>query len=459
MKYFLLLLFLTVSCCSIAQNKNVLQAPRVDERVELLSIVFRLAACTEYSSEVFSLYTDKIKEHYQPFKDHELIRYLRKIRKERGIGYDGVMRMAVHIDNHLNPMLHFSEDIPDSRWGKAAAVRFLQLLKKFYTDTKSNQFFKANRHFYQEISDRFLPVYKHLDVDWYASFYGKELTEEFIILIAPGNGGANYGVSFSDGNQKTLYAIMGVWQTDNNGMAQFNRNSYFPTLLHEFNHSFINSFSQKYAEGISRSAQKIFDTVKTQINKGGYGNWQTMFDEALVRAAVIKYMKDHHYSAEDVQNEMEEQQHRGFIWIEDLVKELENYDQNRNVYPTLQSYLPKIEAAYINYAEHITAYINNYRLRAPRFMSISEFDNGDQNVTPSLKQLTINFDKPFSGVQFIKPGNGEKKFPKFKKLTHADDKNSVILEWDLESNKEYQFVLTGVGPRGQDDYTINFKTQ
>jgi len=36
----------------------------------------------------------------------------------------------------------------------------------------------------------------------------------------------------------------------------------------------------------------------------------------------------------------------GFIWIEELVAELESYENQRDRYPTLESYMPKIIEAY-----------------------------------------------------------------------------------------------------------------
>ena len=45
----------------------------------------------------------------------------------------------------------------------------------------------------------------------------------------------------------------------------------------------------------------------------------------------------------------------GFFLIEDLVDELENYDNQRDVYPTLESYMPKIIEAYTTWAKKTQA--------------------------------------------------------------------------------------------------------
>ncbi|MFC3354953.1 DUF4932 domain-containing protein [Sphingobacterium zeae] len=59
--------------------------------------------------------------------------------------------------------------------------------------------------------------------------------------------------------------------------------------------------------------------MKEKMNRQAYGSWQTMLNEALVRAAVIKYQKDHNFSAEEISKETNGQLDRGFLWIEKLV--------------------------------------------------------------------------------------------------------------------------------------------
>ncbi|MBO9618221.1 MAG: DUF4932 domain-containing protein [Niabella sp.] len=465
MKSTVIILFILISVKGFSQNKKLLDKPMIDKRVELLSIVFRLSGSNEYSSTLFKIYTDKIDAYYGAYKNHELIQYIKKIRQENGIGYDAVMKMAIYIDDRLNPLVPFTENIPEKRWGKERAYRFVKLLKKFYDDTNSKQFFKDNRRLYREVSKRFLPVYEHLDLSWYKSFYGKKPNEKFIIINGLGNGGGNYGVAFDkpDGARK-VYAIMGTWQTDSLGMADFSIDSYFPTLLHEFNHSFVNYLLNKDPKPFKESCAIIYDKVKEKMNNAAYGSWETMFSEALVRATVIKYMKDHRFSKEEILNQINEELNNGFLWIEDLVAELERYDKQRNTYPTLESYFPQLALAYNVYAKNMNTYITKYIFEGAKFASITEFSNGDQNVDASLKQITINFDKPFSGAHFIRPGEKGKAFPSFTKLTYSGNKRSVILDCALERNKEYQFVLIGLSPQkseehANDDYEINFRTK
>lgn len=339
------------------QKSNTLQAPKVDERIELLSIVFRLADSKEYSSTIFNQYTDKIETHYAAYKNHELIQFTKKIRYENGIGYDAVMSMAIHLDKNLNPRVNLSSKTLDKRWGKENATEFTRLLKKFYKDSNSKVFFKTNQELYSSSTEKFLPIYENLDLDWYSRFYGTKPTEKFIIINGLSIGGSNFGPDIVLKNkQREVYAIMGTWKVDANGNPKFDFDSYFPILLHEFNHSFINHLLENNKENFRQNGETLYEVFEEKMNDQAYGNWETMLNEALVRAAVIKYMKDHNFSEAQIKEEISEQIDRGFLWIEDLVYELDNYDKQRDKYPTLQTYMPVLVKAYDEYVKNIDKY-------------------------------------------------------------------------------------------------------
>lgn len=465
MKLFTTLFLSFFTLLALAQQNTALEKPKVDERIEILSIVFRLADSEEYKSEQFKLYSDKIQAYYSPFKNHELIQFIKNLRRTNGVGYDAVMSMAIHLDNDLNPIVNFTGDIPDKRWGKENAYQFAKLLKQFYKDSNSKQFFESNQPLYAEVSKRFLPIYEHLELNWYTKFYGKQPDEKFVIVNGLGNGGGNYGPSITLPNGKReVYAIMGTWQTDSVGMADFTINNYFPTLLHEFNHSFVNYLLDKNPQPFRKSGAKIYKVLAKEMQNQAYGTWETMLNEALVRAAVIKYMKDHKFTKQEIEEETTEQLNRGFVWIEELVSELEKYDNQRDKYPTLESYMPNLINAYHAYAENINTYVKRLDEKRPRVISINEFKNGDQNVDASLKRIVINFDQPLLGRGRSINGIDKSTFPNFKNITYTADKKSIIIEWDLEANKNYEFILTGLAfksPKGisMKNYEISFKTK
>ena len=356
MNKFLALLIFLISFNNFAQENNILDKPKVDERVELLSIIFRLASAEEYNSKIFKLYTDKIEDHFEKYKDHELIQFAKVLNQENGIGFDGVMRMAIHLgpSPEFLPLVKFSDSIPSEKWGKNDSEKFVRLLKEFYIDAKCKEFFASNQNFYKSASTKFLPIYEHIDLEWYKSFYGKEPNEKFIIVNGLGNGGANYGVDVVlPNNSREVYAIMGTWTVDSLGMAEFGFNDYFPILIHEFNHSFVNNLIDKNIKKLGKSGVALYKVVGKKMADQAYTDYKIMLSEALVRAAVIRYMKDHDFEKIVIEKEIKDQIDKGFFWIKELDQELEKYSKQRKKYPTLKSYMPQIISAYDQYARNI----------------------------------------------------------------------------------------------------------
>ena len=62
--------FVAFNFQAYAQEKVNLEKPAVEKNTELLSIVFRLAGRQEYSSKQFKLYTDRIDQHFEQYKNH-----------------------------------------------------------------------------------------------------------------------------------------------------------------------------------------------------------------------------------------------------------------------------------------------------------------------------------------------------------------------------------------------------
>jgi len=339
------------------KHENVLvEKPTIDERVELMSIVFRLAERWEYSNTRFELYNDKIEQHFEKYKSHELILFTKSIIKENGIAFDGPMCMAMHLDNNLN-LLTDVKDVwqLDPTWTKENVEKFVPLLQKFYNDTRFDEFYKNNADLYAEAVKRFSPIYEQVDLKWLYSFFGKEPREQFFIKIGLGIWGKCYGVNvdYNNGN-RNIYAIMGAWQTDNSGFPEFSKSWDLPILIHEFSHPFVDKLTVTHKKTFQKSGEKMYSVIKDVIGTEAYPSWEVVLDEALVNAITIKYMKDHDYKQAEIESFIKSIKDAfGFFWLEELTDELESYEKQRDKYPTLESYMPKLGEAYISWTENI----------------------------------------------------------------------------------------------------------
>jgi hypothetical protein len=330
--------------------------PKVDRRIELLSIVFRLAGNMEYNDEIFKSYTTDIHKHFDKYNDHELIRFAREIRDKNRIGFDAVMKMAIYLEQppKLNSIVPFTADIPDRRWGRENADKFLKLLQQFYTDAKCDDFFNAHKDLYRISEERYTSVYESIDLKWFTRYYGTEPKGSFNIITGLGNGGGNYGVKavLPDGKE-AMYAIMSTSSIDSTNIPVYDVNFNLPTLIHEFNHSFVNDIQLKYEKDLENSGVKLYDIVSEVMRRQAYGEWKTMLNEALIRASVIRYLMNHNSDISVAKKHLISEFGRGFFWIKGLVDCLGEYEKNRDKYPTLESYMPVIISFYNGVANDI----------------------------------------------------------------------------------------------------------
>lgn len=373
------LILLFVSLGSIAQTNKKPQfivVAKVDERIELTSIVARLAGYEEYVQNGFKLYADKVDDHFAKYKNHAAVEFAKEVRERNSIGFDAIPNLAVslHPAPLLTPRFVFNNEVPDKRWGKTDAEKFARLLKQFYIDADCETFFKQHADTYRIAEERFQQVLDKVDFNWYQKFYGEVPRGSFNLYLGLLNGGMNFGPRVVlPGGREEFFSIMGTQATDTDGLPKYSDGA-LPTIIHEFNHSFINHLIAERRTNFEVSGAKVFPLVKDRMKNLAYGDWETTVKESLVRAAVIRYLFEHPveklalkegrpedfpYQAIDAENR------KGFYWTSDLVTLLGTYENARKAYPTFRSFMPIIEAYFSELPKRIDNKIENFERQRP----------------------------------------------------------------------------------------------
>ncbi|RZM28685.1 MAG: DUF4932 domain-containing protein [Pedobacter sp.] len=442
----------------------------VDPRVELLSITFRLAGNQEYSDTYAKKYVEDIHAWFDPYQSDSLIGFAKRMRMEHGVSYDAVMSMAVHlkIDGKKISLLKESENTLERRWTKENANEFVKLLNAFYTKTKANEFFAKHQELYADAVVKMQEAFKDFDPTWYATYYGNKPTEAYKVIIGLGNGGGNYGPHVMPLNkQKIVYAVMGCWKFDDAGKPVFETGRYLPTLIHEFNHSFVNHHLDEgdNTQKLTESGKAIYATVSKEMQSQAYAEWKTMINESVVRASVVRYMIDHHAATADVNKEIAEQQGRSFLWTPGLVSLLGTYERSRKIYPDFAAFYPQIISFFDQTSTNIDSLKIDYSAKQPKVKSLSPFVNGAQDVNPATTEIVILFDRPLFGKGYsINAGTlGNSAIPIKKLMGYEQDNQAFRVGVELKPNTAYEFVLTGLSFKSTtgipiENYTIRFKT-
>ncbi|MFZ2148091.1 MAG: DUF4932 domain-containing protein [Sedimentisphaerales bacterium] len=317
----------------------------VDPRVELMSIIFRLAGNPEYCMGKVDSYTNDVEKHFGEFRTHPAVKLAQKMREEHGVSYDACMNMAVH----LTDAEKCEEQVPfdprpetlEGRWPVDGAREFLAATRQFVKDTNFNEFIAAHRSLYETTQSRMMNLLdKNAHVEWFDEYFGSRPEASFTVAVGLLNGPGNYGSRFrsADGKEE-LYCILGVWMSDDKGLPVFDP-SVLETVIHEFSHSYVNPLTAKYKTEIDKYA-KLYDPIADRMRSQAYPVWETCVNEHIIKALTTRYsyLK---VSKEAGDNSLKYQKQGGFFYVPALCERLKYYENNRDKYKTFAEFYPEL---------------------------------------------------------------------------------------------------------------------
>lgn len=324
----------------------------VDPRVELIAIVFRLAGNPEFNDGTLRPYVKAIEKHFGDFDDHPAVKMAAELRYKCSMSCDGPMSLSVHIDSNFR-LRETPEEWPstlDSRWEKQESVEFLEKLGQFATETKFDEFFKAQREIYEQgmLSCKDLMTPLNLE-DWMGDFFGIKEYGKLKLVLGFVNGFSNYGVNFKTDKIAEKYAIVGMRPFDSENTVIFQA-IQIGTTVHEFCHTFTNPVVEKYIVQLRPAGEKLFTAHGPAMRMRGYQKWESLMYETAVRACVMSFVRQK-FEPMYLDYFLRDENNAGFVWVEDSGNFLKNYENNRDKYPTFESFFPKFVTFLNEYTE------------------------------------------------------------------------------------------------------------
>jgi hypothetical protein len=202
------------------------------------------------------------------------------------------------------------------------------------------------------------------------------------------------------------------------------------------------------------------------MNENYYRSWLISMYESMIRAAVIRYQMEHATTNIEVKEAITEENRLGFIWIEDLVALLGVYENNRKQYPTFSSFFPHIKSYFKDLADNMDYKFQRHADNLPKLITTTPIVNGDTAVDPSLKTLTLIFNKPLKGFSFVWTNLGREHYP-IEGVGGWDETNTQLtLKLKLKPKWNYEMIIMKQGFKTQDgllslseDMLFHFKTR
>lgn len=421
----------------------------VDPRVELLSIIFRLAGNQEYNRGAVASYNEDVDRWFGGRKNHPAIQLARKLRQNYDIRYSAPMFLAIRMPE---PMGDIVGAVPwqidtrgmDPQWPARELAEFCEQARRFAQLTRFDKFFADHAELYDTAATRARRVImRDVRLDWFDKFFGARPGADFRIVIAPLLGGINYGPKRHKGTREECYCILGIWFADRYGDPAFSREAS-GVVAHEFDHSYVNPVVERHLRELRPAAETLFPRVAGKLRRQAYGHWEAMVIESLVRAAQARYVRDVRGQLWGMKA-IKEEEGNGFIWTAGLVALFDDYEKERKKYPTYESFMPRVVAFFNQEAKKPSPETDKLR---PAIVALEPAD-GALNVDPALAKLRVTFDRPMApGFSWV---GGGASYPEVTGVAHwSDDRKSCILPVKLKPGRDYELSLNS-------DYFENFR--
>ncbi len=420
---------------------------RVDPRVELLSIVFRLAGHPEYNQENSrSPYSVAVEEWFAAHREHSVVTEARRLRATRGVSYDAPMTLAVHLGDPPD----MEERVPfeprparlDARWEPAEARNFAALLRDFARASRYMEFCAAHRLRYVEVEKRMqAKLGERAYREWLAKFFGARPQASFRVIPALLTGGSCFsvGVIHPNGSEEIL-PVIGIWKWDGDGLPLFD-DGFVPTVVHEFVHSYTNPLVDAHAKALDPPAERIFRHCRPTMELQAYGSARILLYESLVRACVVRHVAATEGEEATARAIREEEERNGFEWMGALAELLARYETARARFATLGDFMPEI----IRFFERYAVEYDERMAAAPHVVRTTP-SNGATGVAPGPGELVIEFDRPMRRDSFSIVGKGA---PEFTGKPVFDDSGKILrIPMRLFPGTSYRFSLNTLDHKG-----------
>ena len=294
-----------------------------DARVQLISILFRLAGAPEYNKGFQTPYLAAADAHFARFADHPAVLASRVLRQQHGIGYNAPVGLAVYLDPATLTPLVPMEPLPpglDVRWRGVAVAAYLDKVRDFATRSDFAGFFATQRPYLTRVEARLAAALAgHDSASWLERWFGAAPFGSFVIIPGLITGSWNYGASTTTPSAgHTAFQIVQLERPDAEGLPQPSDDT-LALLAHEMSHSFVNPIIEGHAAELEPAATPLFTAVQAAMTRSTYPSWLLMVQESCVRAVTLLYARAELGPAA-ARATLARDREAGFTWIEPLAE-------------------------------------------------------------------------------------------------------------------------------------------
>jgi hypothetical protein len=257
----------------------------VDRRVELMSIVFRLAGRPRYA-EAATPYARAVDARFA--RDHRAVVFTSQL----GVGYEMAPLLAVHLDDHLQPVRPL-EPLPPQleRWKVAKLPVYLDAVRDFAGALDA--FLTEQRDYIARVEAADRAAFGKVPlVDWYDRVFGPRPRARYHLVPGLLTGPMDYAarVELPDGSED-IYIVAHLDHPDADGVPAPTA-AALPFVAHELCHSYTNPIVDGALAELQPIAAPAIAKVADRMRAQAYTTDAIVIEESVVRAMVVLWLRD-----------------------------------------------------------------------------------------------------------------------------------------------------------------------
>jgi hypothetical protein len=427
-----------------------------DLRYELVAIMGRLAGYGYFNGRGGrqSAYAAQVDAHFSAFKEHPAVKALAWLRENRGFYEWYLLTFGVR----LSDVATLNETLPleAPNWDAAATWTledlsdFREKLRDFVVESDLCGFLGRNIDRYAEAARRL-----RANVDdakfgnWIRRFLGTEGQLQVILvsaLLAQGRRMAAIN-EFSDGRIE-LFGFLGPYgDIDELGIPSYGSKLEFQ-IVEMFCRMRIYAEVSIHEPSLRSASEETFAATWPDVTLD-LNQWHSMMSQALMMAMFSQFIRRN--SVEISVRQLMHRFHDNHLafWRQPLAELFEEFEDNRELYPKLGDFMPRVTAFFVDFAaktrqpdfsQQRQLALQSVASIAPKIIRANP-PRGATDVDPELSVVTIEFDRRMSGDATSLPvSNG--KFPQLIDQPRFDETNTTYsLRVSLDPETDYAILL------------------
>jgi len=261
---------------------NEFNASLVDERFELIALVFRLAGISPFADD-FTDYQRLLDDAFSGFGEHPAVAFARSTLRFHE--HHAVLWLAIHLRKEEGIfVIGDSESLyNDPRWRQGRGTSFVDFLNDFYRESNFATFFQDQTEYFVEHSGQFgYEILSHINIEWFRQY---NLNPGNMHVILSPSLSRDFSAGWVDSeylDEKIVYALVPA-------SANYPIGWYLPNIINGFVRAFTNSLADVWLAENSEFSRWVHDSMDFR-RMPFFPSVDIMAREYVARTHVILYM-------------------------------------------------------------------------------------------------------------------------------------------------------------------------